>query len=59
MDEKTTLVVTAVPNPGEMESVQGYLRGVLPLLKGAGGKLRFEKRPQSREFRTETPDVGR
>ena len=39
MSEKTTLVVTAVPNPKEMESVQEYLQGVLPLLKGAGGKL--------------------
>ena len=39
MDEKTTLVVTAVPNPSEMESVQEYLQGVMPLLMGAGGKL--------------------
>ncbi len=38
MDEKTTLVVTAVPNPDEMASVQEYLKGVLPLLMGAGGK---------------------
>ena len=38
MDEKTTLVVTAVPNPSEMESVQEYLQGVMPLLMGAGGK---------------------
>ena len=38
MTEKATLVVTATPNPNEMESVQGYLQGVLPLLKGAGGK---------------------
>jgi uncharacterized protein (DUF1330 family) len=37
-DEKTTLVVTAVPNPNEMASVQEYLQGVLPLLMGAGGK---------------------
>jgi uncharacterized protein (DUF1330 family) len=37
-DEKTTLVVTAVPNPNEMASVQEYLHGVLPLLTGAGGK---------------------
>ena len=37
-DEKTTLVVTAVPNPNEMASVQEYLHGVLPLLMGAGGK---------------------
>ena len=36
-DERTTLVVTAVPNPKEMASVQEYLQGVLPLLKGAGG----------------------
>ena len=39
MDEKTTLVVTAVPNPNEMATVQEYLQGVLPLFKGAGGKL--------------------
>jgi uncharacterized protein (DUF1330 family) len=39
MNEKTTLVVTAVPNPKEMTSVQEYLKGVLPLLQGAGGKL--------------------
>lgn len=38
-DEKTTLVVTAVPNPNEMESVQEYLKGVMPLLQGAGGEL--------------------
>jgi uncharacterized protein (DUF1330 family) len=37
-DEKTTLVVTAVPNANEMASVQEYLHGVLPLLMGAGGK---------------------
>ena len=39
MSEKTTLVVTAVPNPAEMPAVQEYLKGVLPLLQGAGGKL--------------------
>lgn len=39
MNEKTTLVVTAVPNPHEMASVQEYLKGVLPLLMAAGGKL--------------------
>jgi len=39
MDEKTTLVVTAVPNPEEMASVQEYLQGVMPLLVGAGGNL--------------------
>ena len=39
MNEKATLVVTATPNPNEMESVQGYLQGVLPLLMGGGGKL--------------------
>ena len=38
-DQKTTLVVTAAPNPNEMASVQEYLQGVLPLFKGAGGKL--------------------
>lgn len=39
MTDKATLVVTAVPNPNEMESVQAYLHGVLPLLMGAGGTL--------------------
>ena len=39
MDDKTTLVVTAVPNPSEMASVQEYLQRVLPLLTGAGGTL--------------------
>jgi uncharacterized protein (DUF1330 family) len=39
MNEKATLVVTAVPNPDEMESVQAYLQGVMPILQGAGGKL--------------------
>ena len=39
MDEKATLVVTAVPNPNEMASVQEYLQGVLPLLMGAGGSV--------------------
>lgn len=39
MDNKTTLVVTAIPNPNEMESVQEYLQAVLPLFIGAGGKL--------------------
>ncbi|MBW2542164.1 MAG: DUF1330 domain-containing protein [Deltaproteobacteria bacterium] len=37
-DGKTTLVVTAAPNPNEMASVQEYLKEVLPLLMGAGGK---------------------
>ena len=39
MNEKTTLVVTATPNPEEMPSVQEYLKGVMPLLMRAGGKL--------------------
>jgi len=39
MSEKATLVVTAVPNPEEMPSVQQYLQGVLPLFTGAGGRL--------------------
>lgn len=39
MKEKATLVVTAVPNPNEMASVQEYLQGVLPLFMGAGGTL--------------------
>ena len=39
MSEKATLVVTATPNPSEMSSVQAYLKGVMPLLVGAGGAL--------------------
>jgi uncharacterized protein (DUF1330 family) len=39
MSEKATLVVTAVPNSSEMGAVQEYLKGVMPLLTGAGGKL--------------------
>jgi len=39
MSEKSTLVVTAIPNPSEMESVQDYLKGVLPLFMSAGGTL--------------------
>ena len=34
MEQSATLVVTAVPNPNEMESLQAYLRGVMPLLMG-------------------------
>lgn len=34
-----TLVVTGTPNPSEMEAVQLYLKGVMPLLMGAGGAL--------------------
>lgn len=39
MSANATLVVTAIPNPEEMESVQAYLQGVLPILMGAGGQL--------------------
>ena len=39
MENNTTLVVTATPNPTEMAAVQEYLQAVLPLLIGAGGKL--------------------
>ena len=39
MSNAATLVVTAVPNADEMESVQAYLQGVMPLLTGAGGQL--------------------
>jgi uncharacterized protein (DUF1330 family) len=38
MSAQTTLIVTAVPNPDEMASIQEYLKGVLPLFVGAGGK---------------------
>lgn len=37
MSEKTTVVVTAMPNPAEQESMQAYLKGVSPLLMAAGG----------------------
>ena len=39
MNEKATLVVTAIPIPAEMESVQSYLKEVMPILTGVGGKL--------------------
>ena len=39
MNEKSTLIVTAIPNPDEMESVQAYLQAVMPILLGAGGNL--------------------
>ena len=39
MADKTTLLVTAMPNPSEQESMQTYLKGVMPLLLGAGGQL--------------------
>lgn len=39
MNDRTTLLVTAVPNPDELASAQEYLQGVMPLLMGAGGEL--------------------
>ncbi len=39
MADKTTLVVTAIPNPNEQESMQTYLKGAMPLLMAAGGQL--------------------
>ncbi len=39
MADKATLVVTATPDPQEMQSVQEYLKGVMPLLVEAGGTL--------------------
>lgn len=39
MSTKATLIVTATPNPNEMESLQQYLTGVMPLLMQAGGQL--------------------
>ena len=39
MYTKTTLVVTAIPNPNEMDSVQEYLQSVLPLFMRVGGTL--------------------
>ncbi len=39
MSEATTLVVTAMPNPEYSGEMQAYLKGVMPLLVGAGGTL--------------------
>ena len=39
MTTTATLLVTARPNPDEMESVQAYLQGVMPLFTAAGGTL--------------------
>lgn len=39
MNDTATLLVTAVPNPDEMDAAQEYLHGVMPLLTGAGGEL--------------------
>lgn len=38
---KATLVVTAVPNPQEMEEMQTYLKGVVPVLTANGGEIVF------------------
>ncbi len=56
MAEKTTLVVTAMPNPEEKESMQAYLQGVLPLLMGAGGQL--VKRVKVTKSLTGKPSYG-
>ena len=34
-----TLVVTGTPNPSELDAVQAYLKGVMPMLMSAGGTL--------------------
>ena len=39
MTKKATLVVTAMPNPNEMPSMQEYLQSAMPLALGAGGTL--------------------
>ena len=39
MEDKITLIVTALPNPNNMESVQQYLKEVMPIFNEAGGKL--------------------
>ncbi len=39
MSDPTTLIVTATPNPSEPQAMQGYLKGVLPLLMSAGGAI--------------------
>jgi uncharacterized protein (DUF1330 family) len=37
-DAPTFLIITAIPNPDKMESVQAYLSQVMPVLMAAGGK---------------------
>jgi len=37
MIQKTTLVVTSVPNPSQQEAMQEYVQGVMPLLLELGG----------------------
>ncbi len=39
MADKTTLVVTAMPNADGQEAMQTYLKGAMPLLMGVGGQL--------------------
>jgi uncharacterized protein (DUF1330 family) len=39
MEGKATLVVTAVPNPAEMDSMEEYRKAAGSLLMGAGGKM--------------------
>ncbi len=39
MDTTTTLVISALPNPAEIDSAHEYLHSVLPLLMAAGGVL--------------------
>ncbi len=38
-ESKTTIVVTAIPNPEAMEDVKTYLTKVIPILVGYGGEL--------------------
>jgi uncharacterized protein (DUF1330 family) len=56
MNDKATLVVTAAPNPNEREAMQAYLKGVLPLVMGAGGQL--VKRLQVEDVLSGTQDYG-
>ncbi len=39
MTDKTTLVVTSVPNPDQPDAIEAYVQGVMPLLLGLGGVL--------------------
>jgi len=56
MADKTTLLVTAMPNPNAQESMQAYLKGVMPLLMGAGGQL--VKRVKVQSSLTGKPPYG-
>jgi len=39
MEHEITLVVTSSPNPEELQSLQAYVEGVMPLLLNLGGTV--------------------